>query len=109
MPRTATSVPFSVRQPDQPRLNRLVRKYGHGSRTEFSGGAMDRMEVAERSEILRELQAYRTKRSRAAGLGRADVRDVVRRSLNPSRRQTGPSKKARALVSQVLGARSKAE
>jgi hypothetical protein len=34
---------------------------------------------------------------------------VVRRSLNPSRKKKGPSKKARALVNQVLGKRSGAE
>ncbi len=70
---------------------------------------MDRMEVAERAEILRELQAYGTNRSRAAGLARADVREVVRRSLNPSRGKKGPSKKARALVNQMLSTRSRAE
>jgi hypothetical protein len=67
------------------------------------------MEVAERAEILRELQAYGTKRSQAAGLERADVRDVVRRGLNPSRGKKGPSKKAQALVSQLLSTRSTAE
>ncbi len=90
-------------------MNRLVRKYGHGSRTEFLRVAMDRMEVAERAEILRELQAYGTKRSRAAGLERANVHDVVRRSLNPIRGKKGPSKKARALANQMLSARSRAE
>lgn len=109
MSRTATSVPFSVQQQDQPRLNRLVRKYGHGSRTEFLRVAMDRMEVAERAEILRELQAYGTKRSQAVGLERADIGDIVRRSLNPSRGKKGPSKKARALVGQALGTRARPE
>jgi hypothetical protein len=65
------------------------------------------MEAAERAEILRELQAYGTQQSRAAGLEQADIHEVVRRSLNPSRKKKG--KKARALVNQVLGKRSRAE
>jgi hypothetical protein len=70
---------------------------------------MDRMEVAERAEILRELHAYGTKRSQASGLEQADVRDVVRQALNPSRGKKGPSAKARALVNRTLRKSSQAE
>jgi len=63
------------------------------------------MGAAERAKILRELQSYGTKRSRALGLGQDDVHDVVRQSLNRSRTRRGPSAKARALVDQVLNKR----
>jgi hypothetical protein len=45
------------------------------------------MEAAERAEILRELQAYGTQQSQAAGLEQADLRQVLRRSLNPAARR----------------------
>lgn len=70
---------------------------------------MDRMEAAERAEILRAFQVYGTNRSQAAGIDQADVYEVVRQSLNPRRTKKGPSKKARALVSRTLGKRSQAE
>jgi hypothetical protein len=108
MGRTAASVPFSLRQEDQARLNRLVEKFGQGSRTQFLRVAMDRMEVAERAEVLRGLQVYGTERAQAAGLVEADIPEMVRRSLNPARAKPGPSSKARALAKRALTRRSRA-
>ena len=52
MPRTSTSVAFSVREADQPRLDRLVKKFGGGNRSAFLRVAMDRMEAAGRPSDL---------------------------------------------------------
>jgi hypothetical protein len=103
MARTAKSVAFSVQLDDQERLDRLVERFGHGSRTEFLRIAMDRMEVAERAEDFRALQAYGTARASKTGLADADVNDVVRHRLNPSDGQPGgPDSASRSLVRDVL-------
>jgi hypothetical protein len=103
MSRTARSIAFSVQLDDQERLDRLVKRFGQGSRTEFLRVAMDRMEVAERAEDLRALQAYGTARARGAGLTEASVHEVVQRRLNPSGGHGGgPDTGSRSLVRDVL-------
>ncbi len=102
MPRTAVSVPFSVQRGDQARLRRLVDRFGGGSRTEFLRVAMERMEVAERAEDLRWLQAYGTRKTAEAGRVATNVGEVVRQRLNRARGRKGPSQRAQQLVKRVL-------
>lgn len=100
MPRTAVSVPFSVRKEDQERLQRLIEKFGSGSPSEFLRIAMDRMEVAERAEKLRWLQDYGARRAAESGLADVDVHEAVRKTLN--RGVGGPDARSRRLVARVL-------
>jgi Arc/MetJ-type ribon-helix-helix transcriptional regulator len=75
------TIGFAVAEEDEPRLERLVRKFGGGNRSAFLREAMRRMEVIERAERLSELQAYGAERSAAAGLSPDDAVAVVRRVL----------------------------
>lgn len=75
------TISFSVEERDQPRLDRLVKRYGGGNRSAFLRAALDRMESEDRSERLRALQAYGAKQSAAASLSLADAETVVGRVL----------------------------
>jgi hypothetical protein len=88
-------------------LERLVEKFGGGSRTEFLRVAIERMEVAERAEDLRWLQLYGTAQAEAAGLAKTDVGEVVRRRLNAKGRQPGPGHRTRRRVGRMLRERAK--
>ena len=46
------------RRGDEHRLARLVERYGGGDRSSFLRAAIAHMEVLDRAERLRELQAY---------------------------------------------------
>ena len=78
MARSATSVAFSVKEADLPRLERLVSMYGRGNRSEFLRVLMDRFETAERAARLRDLQAYGAARSAERGIALDDVVTMVR-------------------------------
>jgi Arc/MetJ-type ribon-helix-helix transcriptional regulator len=75
------TIGFAVAEEDEPRLDRLVRKFGGGNRSAFLREAMRRMEVIERADRLAELQAYGAERSAASGLSPEDAVQVVRRVL----------------------------
>lgn len=75
------TIGFAVAEEDEPRLERLTNRFGHGNRSEFLRVAMDQMEVVDRASRLSELQAYGVERSAAAGLTHEDPVEVVRRAL----------------------------
>ncbi|MFN2462270.1 MAG: hypothetical protein ABR573_00015 [Candidatus Dormibacteria bacterium] len=82
MARSAITKTLSLTAEDAPRFERLVRRFGHGSTTEWVRVAMDRMETAEIAEELSDLRLYGQKRARAKGVEGSDVHDAVRRTLN---------------------------
>ena len=75
------TIGFAVAEEDEPRLERLTRKFGAGNRSAFLREAMHQMEVIERAERLAELQAYGAERSAAGGLEPGEALAVVRRAL----------------------------
>lgn len=75
------TIGFAVAEEDEPRLERLTQRFGHGNRSAFLREAMHQMEVVDRSGRLAELQAYGVERSAAAGLSHEDAVQVVRRAL----------------------------
>ena len=75
------TIGFAVAEEDEPRLDRLTRRFGHGNRSAFLREAMRQMEVIERAERLADLQAFGAERSVETGLGPQDAVEVVRRVL----------------------------
>ena len=75
------TIGFAVAEEDEPRLERLTQRFGHGNRSAFLREAMHQMEVVDRAGRLAELQAYGVERSAAAGLSHDDAVQVVRRAL----------------------------
>lgn len=75
------TIGFAVAEEDEPRLERLTQRFGHGNRSAFLREAMHQMEVVDRAGRLAELQAYGVERSAAAGLSHEDAVEVVRRAL----------------------------
>lgn len=75
------TIGFAVADEDAPRLERLTRKFGQGNRSAFLREAMRQMEVIDRAQRLAGLQAYGAERAAAAGLGREEALEVVRRVL----------------------------
>ncbi len=75
------TIGFAVAEEDEPRLERLTQRFGHGNRSAFLREAMHQMEVVDRAGRLAELQAYGVERSAAAGLSHVDAVQVVRRAL----------------------------
>ena len=76
------TIGFAVAEEDQPRLERLTQRFGHGNRSAFLREAMHQMEVVDRAGRLAELQAYGVERSAAAGLSHVDAVQVGRRALS---------------------------
>ncbi len=76
------TIGFAVSEEDEPRLERLTQRFGHGNRSAFLREAMHQMEVVDRAGRLAELQAYGVERSAAAGLTHEDAVEVVRRALS---------------------------
>ena len=83
MAREAITKTLSLRPADARRFERLVLRFGNGSTTEFVRAAMDRMEAAEVAEELADLRTYGQRRARQLGVSGADVREAVRKTLNP--------------------------
>ncbi|MGH9117167.1 MAG: ribbon-helix-helix protein, CopG family [Acidimicrobiales bacterium] len=77
----AKTIGFSVADSDIDRLDRLVRKYGHGNRSEFLREAMRQMETIDRAQRLQRLQAVGTARSAAAGYTLDEVNRIVKQVL----------------------------
>ena len=77
----AVTVGFSIPKTEQPRLDHLVAVFGGGNRSAFLRAAMDRMEVADRAQRLRSLQAYGAERTSALGISADDISDRVKRVL----------------------------
>lgn len=75
------TIGFAVAEEDEPRLERLTQRFGHGNRSAFLREAMHQMEVVDRAGRLAELQAYGVERSAAAGLSHEDAVEIVRRAL----------------------------
>ena len=75
------TIGFAVAEEDEPRLERLTQRFGHGNRSAFLREAMHQMEAVDRAGRLAELQAYGVERSAAAGLSHEDAVQVVRRAL----------------------------
>lgn len=75
------TIGFAVAEEDEPRLERLTQRFGHGNRSAFLREAMHQMEVVDRAGRLAELQAYGVERSAAVGLSHEDAVQVVRRAL----------------------------
>lgn len=75
------TIGFAVAEEDEPRLDRLTAKFGHGNRSAFLREAMHQMEVVDRAERLAALQAYGVERSATADLTAVQALDVVRRVL----------------------------
>ena len=82
MSRQAITKTLSLRPDDAQRFERLVRKFGRGSTTEFVRAAMDRLETAEIAEELTELRRYGQRRAKSLGLDGVDVHEAVRKTLN---------------------------
>jgi hypothetical protein len=78
---TTKTVGFAIALEDEPRLDRLTQRFGHGNRSAFLREAMNQMEVVDRAGRLADLQAYGAERSAAAGLTQSDAVAVVRRVL----------------------------
>jgi Arc/MetJ-type ribon-helix-helix transcriptional regulator len=77
----STTIGFSIPAEDQERLDRLVKRFGHGNRSAFLRAAMTRMEVLERAERLQELQRLGVQSRSAAGLDDVSVDEIVHRVL----------------------------
>lgn len=75
------TIGFAIAEEDEPRLQRLTERFGHGNRSAFLREAMHQMEVVDRADRLAELQGYGVERSAAAGLTHEDAVEVVRRAL----------------------------
>jgi len=78
---SSKTIGFAVADEDQPRLQRLTEKFGHGNRSAFLREAMRQMEVVDRAQRLAALQAYGVERSTESGLSHDDAVKVVRRVL----------------------------
>ncbi|MGH7762124.1 MAG: hypothetical protein ACREOY_12040 [Candidatus Dormibacteraceae bacterium] len=83
MSRQAITKILSLRPDETRRFERLVKRFGGGSTTEFVRAAMDRLEAAETAEELDHLRRYGQRRSRQLGLADGDVREAVRKTPNP--------------------------
>jgi hypothetical protein len=82
MARNAITKTLSLTPEEAPRFERLVRRFGHGSPTEWARVAMDRLETAEIAEELADLRKYGQGRARAKGVSGVDVHEAVRKTLN---------------------------
>ena len=82
MSRSAIPVTLSLQPEDRERFDRLVRRYGHGNRSEFLRAAMDRMETAEIAAELRELRAYGAARRAERSADQRSTAQRSRRVLN---------------------------
>lgn len=83
MARQAITKTLSLMPDDARRFEHLVRRFGGGSTTEFVRVAMDRMEAADVAYELADLRRYGQRRARVIGVDAVDVRDAVRKTLNP--------------------------
>jgi hypothetical protein len=83
MARQAITKTVSLLPEDARRFEHLVRRFGRGSTTEFVRAAMDRLETAEVAEELADLRRYGQRRARTAGVENVDIREAVRKTLNP--------------------------
>lgn len=81
------TIGFAVEAEDAPRLERLVRKYGHGNRSAFLRVALDFLEAADRAERLQDLQRYGAARASEQGVTYKDVDAIVDKVLRPRRRR----------------------
>jgi len=77
----SVTVGFSIPKTEQSRLDHLVEVFGGGNRSAFLRIAMDRMEVADRAQRLRSIQAYGAKRSSDLGVSPDEISDRVKRVL----------------------------
>jgi Arc/MetJ-type ribon-helix-helix transcriptional regulator len=82
MARQAITKTLSLRPDEAKRFERLVRRFGRGSTSEFVRAAMDRLETAEVAEELADLRRYGRRRANVLGVADVDVRDAVRKTLN---------------------------
>jgi Arc/MetJ-type ribon-helix-helix transcriptional regulator len=82
MARQAITKTLSLKPDEAKRFERLVRRFGRGSTSEFVRAAMDRLETAEVAEELADLRRYGQRRAKALGVADVDVRDAVRKTLN---------------------------
>ena len=78
--RTVT-VGFSIAAADQPRLDHLVDVFAGGNRSAFLRLAMRRMEVVDRAQRLRSIQAYGAQRSKELGITPDETSERVKRVL----------------------------
>jgi hypothetical protein len=81
--RQAITKTLSLRPDERSRFERLVKRFGGGSTTEFVRAAMDRLEAAEVAQELAGLRRYGQRRSKELGRDKVDVREAVRKTLNP--------------------------
>jgi hypothetical protein len=77
----SVTVGFSIPKTEQSRLDHLVEVFAGGNRSAFLRIAMDRMEVADRAQRLRSIQAYGAKRSTDLGISPDEVSSRVKRVL----------------------------
>lgn len=75
------TIGFSIPKEDEPRLQRLVERFGQGNRSAFLRAAMKHMEVLERADRLDELSRYGAERLAARGLSLDEIPDLVRQVL----------------------------
>lgn len=77
----SVTVGFSIPKTEQSRLDHLVEVFSGGNRSAFLRMAMDRMEVADRAQRLRSIQAYGAGRSAELGISPDTISDRVKRVL----------------------------
>ena len=75
------TVGFSIAAADRPRLDHLVDVFGGGNRSAFLRLAMRRMEVVDRAQRLRSIQAYGAQRSKELGITPDETSERVKRVL----------------------------
>lgn len=75
------TVGFSIAEADRPRLDHLVDVFAGGNRSAFLRLAMRRMEVADRAQRLRSIQAYGAQHSQELGIAPDETSERVKRVL----------------------------
>jgi hypothetical protein len=80
-PSHSVTIGFSIPDTEQARLDHLVDVFAGGNRSAFLRVAMDRMEVADRAQRLRSIQAYGAKRSAGIGIAPDEIGARVKRVL----------------------------
>ncbi len=77
----SVTIGFSVPKTEKARLDHLAQVFSDGNKSAFLRLAMDRMEVADCAQRLRDLQAYGSKRLSDLGVSTDEISDRVKRVL----------------------------
>jgi Arc/MetJ-type ribon-helix-helix transcriptional regulator len=81
VPVASVTIGFSVPEEDLERLDRLTERFAQGNRSAFLRIALSHMEVLDRAQRLRELQAFGVQHRDEVGLADTDVETIVERVL----------------------------